>query len=357
MVTRRSFNQLALSSSLGFLFLPSFLHSQLKLKPIRVGQIGTGHSHAEEKYQTLKKLTQWYDVQGIAEPDPGLKRSAEDKSEFNGANWLSMDQLLQLPGLQAILVETDFPDLLPTARRAIAAGMHIHIDKPPGNSLSGFKQIISMARERKLTVQMGYMFRYHPAFKFCISAVKSGLIGEVFEVQGVISKKIKKVRRDKLAATYGGGMMLLGCHLVDILVAICGKPIKISSYRKKTYPEKDNLFDNELAVFEYPRCVATIKSSLLEVGGPERRQFVVCGEKGSIEIKPLEPAVITLSLEKAAGEYKQGRQTIKLPDVTGRYDAQLIDFAQMVYGQPGTGLSNAHDIMVHEALLKACELI
>jgi predicted dehydrogenase len=203
---------------------------------------------------------------------------------------------------------------------------------------------------------MGYMYRYHPAFQFCIKSVHDGLIGDIFEVQGVISKKIKNTRRLKLAETYGGAMMLLGCHLIDILIAILGKPLSVSAYRKQTYPQKDNLYDNDLAVFDYPDATATIRSSLLEVGGSQRRQFVVCGEKGTIQIQPLEPAKLILTLEEASGDFKKGQQEISLPEIPGRYDEQLLDFSLQISGEKKSEFSNEHDLMVQDTLLRALDV-
>jgi predicted dehydrogenase len=84
-------------------------------------------------------------------------------------------------------------------------------------------------------------------------------------------------------------MFNLGCHLIDVLVIVLGKPEKVTAYVRRTRPQQDNLADNQLAVFEYPKATATVRSSVMEVDGGKRRQFVVCGDKGTVDIKPLEP--------------------------------------------------------------------
>ena len=357
MTTRREFTRLTAISSLGLALSPGMVNRVFGSERIRIGQIGTGHSHADAKYQTMQKLNHLFDVVGIVENDPEMRKIARTKKEYNNANWITEQELFNTNGLQAILIETDFNDLLPTAQRCIDAGFHAHVDKPPGNSLSGFKSLLEQAAFHNLTLQMGYMYRYHPAFQFCIQTVKDGMIGDIFEVHGVISKKINQQRRKRLAATYGGSMMLLGCHLIDILVAVCGHPVSISSYRKQTYLEQDSLFDNELVVFDYPRTTATIRSALLEVEGMRRRQFIVCGDKGTIQIQPLEPAVLSLTLDQDSGEYQKGYQQINIPKVPGRYDEQLIDFAMQIKGEGAPAFSGDHDLLVHESLLKACEII
>ncbi len=128
--------------------------------------------------------------------------------------------------------------------------MHIHLDKPAGESLSAFKRVMDGASRRGLTVQMGYMFRNNPAFQFAFRAVREGWLGQVFEVHAVISKMISAERRLPLARYPGGTMFELGCHLIDAVVAMLGKPDRVSPFARRTLPEQDDLVDNMLAVFE-----------------------------------------------------------------------------------------------------------
>ncbi|MEA3226649.1 MAG: Gfo/Idh/MocA family oxidoreductase, partial [Planctomycetota bacterium] len=182
--------------------------------PIKVGQIGTAHAHASGKMATLRKLSDYYDVVGIVEPDPERQRKLRNNSAYRGLKWISEEQLLNTPGLQAVAVETDIPELVPTGMRCVSAGMHIHLDKPAGLSLSAFRKLLDDATRRKLTVQMGYMFRHNPAFRFCFQAAQRGWLGDVFEVHGVISKTVGAEQRKRLAI-YPGSMFELGCHLID----------------------------------------------------------------------------------------------------------------------------------------------
>ena len=88
-----------------------------------------------------------------------------------------------------------------------------------------------------------------------------------------------------------------------------------------------------------------------------RRQFVVSGENGTIEIKPLEPPKMRLVLEKAVGGYPAGTQYIDLPQIKGRYDEQLSDFAGQILGNKLTEFTIQHDIDTQGTLLKACQII
>ena len=69
---------------------------------------------------------------------------------------------------------------------------------------------------------MGYVYRYNPGFKFIFKAVKEGLLGDIVEVDGVMSKKVNDATRQQLARYPGGTMFELGCHLIDELSTLGG---------------------------------------------------------------------------------------------------------------------------------------
>ncbi len=303
---------------------------------------------------TLRKLSADYEVVGIVEPDPERQKKAKKHSAYRGLEWISEEQLLNTPGLQAVAVETDIPELVPTGMRCISAGMHIHLDKPAGLSLGAFRKLLDQATRRKLTVQMGYMFRHNPGFRFCFQAAQKGWLGDVFEVHGVISKTIGAEQRKRLAV-YPGSMFELGCHLIDAMVKVLGRPDKVTGFSRHTRPEQDDLADNQLGVFEYATCTATIRSALVEVDGQKRRQFVVCGDRGTVDIRPLEPPKLLLALDRPIDEYKKGYQQVSLPEMPGRYDDQLIELARIIRGQKESGYPPEHDLAVQEAVLKASE--
>jgi len=319
---------------------------------IKVGQIGTAHAHAAGKMAALRKLSEHYDVVGIVEPDPQQQEKLRNNSAYRGLNWLSEEQLFNTPGLQAIAVETEVSELVPTGMRCVKAGKHIHLDKPAGTSLEPFKKLLDESVRHRLTVQMGYMFRYNPAFRFCFHAVRQGWLGDVFEVHGVISKTINAGQRKELAA-YPGSMFELGCHLIDALVKVIGKPDKVTSYTRRTRPGQDELADNQLAVFEYPKCTATIRSALVEVAGQQRRQFVVCGDHGTVDIRPLEPPKLLFAPDRELEKFKKGYQEVELPAMPGRYDEQLIEFAEIVRGRRESEYPPEHDLAVQQAVLQA----
>ncbi|MBI4621971.1 MAG: Gfo/Idh/MocA family oxidoreductase, partial [Verrucomicrobia bacterium] len=170
---------------------------------LRIGQIGTGHAHADGKVAALRRSPD-FELVGVVEPDEQLRRAAERRKDYQGVPWLMEEALLNTQGLRAVAVETEVKDLLAVGARCVSAGMHVHLDKPAGESLPQFQRLLDAATRRGLTVQMGYMFRYNRGFQFCFQAAREGWLGKIFSIETVIGKAIGAGERNKLLPYRGG---------------------------------------------------------------------------------------------------------------------------------------------------------
>lgn len=324
---------------------------------IKVGFIGTAHPHAQGKMADLRGLDSIFEVVGVVEPDAKLQDESKKKPEYQGLKWVDESALLNMPGLQAVIVETEFKDLLPTASRAVDRGLFVHLDKPPGESLDELAKLLDSARQKNVYVQMGYMLRYNPAFEFCFRACREGWLGRIFELNTTMSTVRPAARRKDFFQPKGGALFDLGSHIIDAVVTVLGPPEKVTPFGRKLYSKQDDVVDNQLAVFEYPEAIATVRATFVEPFAGDRRQFVVCGENGTIEIRPLEPPQLKMSLQKPAGGNKVGVHAVELEPMDGRYHAQLRDFANIVLGKQKPRWDAQHDLAIQKALLQSCGML
>jgi predicted dehydrogenase len=340
----------ATTGALAALTAPAIHAAEPAKAKIKLGQIGVGHAHAT-KLEVYRR-SEDYEVVGIVEPDKALREQAASAAAYRDLPWLSEEQLLSTPGLQVVTVETRVRDLLATAARCIAAGKHIHLDKPAGASLPEYKRLLAAAAEKKLLVQMGYMYRYNPAVLLMRNALKEGLLGDLFEVHTVMSKVVPPADRKELAEFNGGIMFELGCHVIDLVVGVLGKPEKVHPFPRISGRHGDGLADNMLAVLEYPQATATVKSSALEVDGGSRRHFVVCGTAGTCHIQPLDAPNVRLTLDRDRGEYRKGTQEIRFGNYS-RYVGDAADMARILRGEKECDFPYDHDLAVQETVLRA----
>jgi len=344
MITRRA--------TLGALAVgaPALFSAEAKAK-IKVGQIGTTHAHASKL--AVYRASPEYDVVGVVEPNEAARKAAESQAAFRGVKWLAKDELLGTPGLQAVLIETPVRDLLANAEACVNAGLHVHIDKPAGASLPHFERILATAAKKKLLVQMGYMYRYNPGIVMLREFLRNGWLGEVFEVHAVMSKVVDPASRKRLAEFRGGIFFELGCHILDLVIAILGKPNAVSQFNRHS-ATNDDLMDNMLAVLSYPKAIATVKSTAIEVNGGDRRHLVVCGTEGTFHIQPLDNPSARVSLLKPRGTLKAGANDVKFPKYE-RYVDDAADMAKIIRGEKATDFPYDHDRLVQDVLLAACE--
>lgn len=260
-------------------------------------------------------------------------------------------ELLAVPGLAAVAVETRVEESCATAMRCLQAGKHLHLDKPGALNHTEFRTMRADAEKRGLTVQMGYMLRYNPAFELLFNAVREGWLGEVTEIDAAMGKLADPTTRAAIGALPGGGMFELACHVIDAVVTILGKPAGVTGFSTPT--QVDGVKDNQLAVLEYAKATAVVRCNHSDPFGGPRRRFNVTGTEGTFEILPLESGKVRLSLTKAHGEYKKGAQSLQLTVPKGRYTAEFVDLAKAVRGEKALAWNAEHDIAVHETVLKA----
>jgi predicted dehydrogenase len=347
-MTRRHF--LATSAS-AFAAHGSHAIAADKSLPLLIGQIGSGHAHAAGKMSALRSLTDLWQVAGLVEPETSLQATVTKKAPYNGLTLMTEEQLLSTPHLKAVAVETRVGSSCATALRCLQAGKHIHLDKPGSLDHAEFKTMRLEAEKRNLTVQMGYMLRYNPAFTLLIQAVQEGWLGEITEIDAAMGKLANEATRTEIGALPGGGMFELACHVMDIVLTLLGKPASVHPF--STPNGSDGVKDNQMAVLQYPKTTAVIRCNHTDPFGGPRRRFNVTGTEGSFEILPLESGRINLSLTKARGAYKKGSQSFQLEVPKGRYDLEFVDLAKIVRGEKKLAWDAAHDIALHETVLRA----
>jgi predicted dehydrogenase len=117
--------------------------------------------------------------------------------------------------------------------------------------------------------------------------------------------------------------------------------------------------DYGMAVFKYKNGVSFAKTSACEPGGFLRRQLVICGEKGTIEIKPLEvipegkgTLLYTVSSECFSADWHKPWESSKTA-VFDRYDAMMQNFAEMVCGKENP-YTYDYELNLYKLILKAC---
>ena len=310
---------------------------------IKVGFLGTTYSHFEGKHKVLSASSDW-EVVGLSDED-----AAARTNRLQAGNWLAPDKLFSVADV--IVVESAVLDHGRDALRALTAGRHVHVEKPPAATMDEMRRMAHLAREKNRLLQVGYQWRYHPGFEKIVEAAHNGWLGDIFQVRANMHTRLEEERRAEWARLPGGSMFEQGSHLIDPIVRILGRPKAVKPFLQRR--GQDALTDNNVALFEFDKGMAVVTNSVLQPNANAQRAFEVFGTNGTAVLRPIEPGVLTIDLAKAAGPYRTGTQTVPLP-AYGRYGGDFADLAAAVRGERSLRVSLDQELLVHEWLLKAC---
>ena len=144
------------------------------MRKIKIAQIGTStNSHGNDIFNTLKNLSDVFEVVGYALPENEREKFPERMADFEGYREMSVEEILENPEIEAVTVETEELYLVKYATMAANAGKHIHMEKPGGIVLSDFENLIKTVKEMGKTFHIGYMYRYNKYVREIFEKIES----------------------------------------------------------------------------------------------------------------------------------------------------------------------------------------
>ena len=329
------------------------------MKKIKIAQIGTStNSHGNFIFNSLKKQSDIFEVVGFSFPENERSKYPERMNYFEGYTELTVDEILSNPEIEAVTVETEECYLTKYALMAAEHGKHIHMEKPGGTLLSDFEKLISVMKKTGKVFHTGYMYRYNPYVIELMNKIKRGELGEIISVEAQMNCFHTKEQRNWLENYKGGSLFFLGCHMIDLILQIKGTPKKIIPLSKSTGIDGTKSEDFGMAVLEYNNGVSFAKVNSNEIGGFARRQLVVSGTKGTVELKPLEMFAgngqfTTKTEYTSAADWSDRGKTSDSP-VHDRYDAMMLSFAEMVCGEKQNPYTYDYELELYKTILRCC---
>ncbi|MDI9338812.1 MAG: Gfo/Idh/MocA family oxidoreductase [Alphaproteobacteria bacterium] len=332
---------------------------------IKIGFWGTKHAHASDKMQMLRQINS-IEIAGVYEPDNKQRqRLQEQNPNFQGLNFYNhAEDMLSDINIIATASEGLSCESLNHTEAIIRAGKHCWYDKPAGDNFHQFQKIIALAQKLNLHLQMSYMFRFHNGFNKIAEWVHSGFLGTIFSIRANMSVFLPAERgtslnyntRDTIAWHRGGILYDLGCHMIDQICWLLGRPQKVTSFLRNDSKIISECHDNTLGVLEFSNAMAIIDIAAMVVSHKQTRRFEVYGSKGSaILIEPYETtSCMHLYLNETIGGYHKGLNIVPL-SIQTRADLYKLDFESFIAticNQAPPIRSPEHELLVQETLLK-----
>ena len=303
---------------------------------IKIAQIGIGHDHAEFILRSIVKQTDTFEFVGLFVPEQETEIFA-DKLQipiFRDAHLLTLQEILEDESIVAVAIESREQDLSTYAIQCAKAKKQIHLDKPGSLDIENFEKLVSICKTNETVLHMGYMYRYNPVISEAIQKVKSGALGNVFSVEAQMSVDYDVTKREWLGELRGGMMYFLGCHLIDLIYSLQGEPKEVIPYKCASGKDGCATKDYSLTLFSYENGMSFAKVCATEKGGFGRRQLVITGTKGTIEIRPLEEHdVYPNTYTKICEVIESGEKIERRSSGFDRYDGMMKGFAEIVTGE------------------------
>jgi len=125
---------------------------------LKIGVLGAGHL-GKIHIKCIRESNE-YDLIGFYDPDPAISDKVE--RDFN---------LKRFSDIQSLIERVDVVDIVtPTishfecASAALKGFKHVFIEKPVVNTPEEAKQLIALASEARVKIQVGHVERFNPAF-------------------------------------------------------------------------------------------------------------------------------------------------------------------------------------------------
>ncbi len=180
-------------------------------RPTRIGLAGLGYwgPNLARNFDELAELTWLCDLDaGVCETFAARYPQARSTADF--------DELLADPELDAVVVATPVPTHYELALRALLAGKHVLVEKPPAMRAEEMDELVELAEERELVLMPGHLLLYHPGVVKLKELIDAGQLGEVLCVYGN-RQNLGIIRQNENA------LWSLGVHDLSVILYLIGE--------------------------------------------------------------------------------------------------------------------------------------
>ncbi len=198
---------------------------------IGIGIIGAGGIATSSHRPALTSVPELCTLLTVCDADGEKARIAAEK--FGAAHWTdNVDQALAMGGVDAVVVATPNRFHYDHTMAALRAGKHVLCEKPLAISSKHSGEMVALAREKGLTLQVGLQLRYTAQAAFLKKFCDDGKMGDIYYARA------QTLRRRGVPSwgvfidkeLQGGGPLVdVGVHILDLTLFLMGYPKPVSA--------------------------------------------------------------------------------------------------------------------------------
>jgi predicted dehydrogenase len=180
------------------------MESKIKIGVIGVGHLGSLHA---KMYDEIDGIT----FAGVYDVSEEKRKEIASKYKVNA--FATIDELLK--DVDAVSIATITTTHFEVAKQALEAGVHVLIEKPITTTLADADELIMLAKQKGLLIQVGHIERFNPA----ILSVESYQLKPMF----IESHRLAQFNP---RGTDVAVVLDLMIHDIDIILSLVNSPVK-----------------------------------------------------------------------------------------------------------------------------------
>jgi predicted dehydrogenase len=280
------------------------------MKTVGIAFLDITHPHVWTRADILKEM-EGVSLAGVWEPTDTA--GAKTFSERYGVEVTdSAEALLMDRKVDAVIIESFTHHMADLTVKALQAGKAVLLEKPAANNLANMKRIVEAARKSKGLLQIGYMMRQGSMVDFARGVLAKKLLGRVTLSRFHVSVPAPDPVTPwfNLEDDIGGVLFEDGCHMLDIVLHLMGKPLRVSAMVPKfadLAKKHKHLYEDAAVVnLDWGTSVGT-----LSLAGWEANEWIETwemdfyGTEGTLQVGLL-PAYSRLFLREPKAGFRQG---------------------------------------------------
>jgi len=247
----------------------------IRLALLGCGQVARAHAGRLRRHRRDVSLA-------FASRDPA--RAARYASDLGGRAFAGYDEALGSPEVDVIMVLTPPHLHLDLTLRALAAGKHVVVEKPPFARAADFDAVAAAAARAGRRVFVAENYYYKPSLARLRRLLADGVIGDVLFVHvNAIKRQRSAGWRDDAAVALGGALYEGGIHWVDFMANL-GLTVRSVRGFQPSPPAGAAVERSMLVAFEYAEGAVGTLSYSWEVPSTARglRLSKIYGRAGTI---------------------------------------------------------------------------
>ena len=250
---------------------------------LKIGVLGAGHL-GKIHLRLINELSAEYELVGFFDPDQST--AAQVQTQLNIPQFNSIETLMKACDVVDIVTPT--VSHFECAVKALRLSKHVFIEKPLANSIKEAQQMIGLAKEADVKVQVGHVERFNPAFIAARDFIKQPMFIETH-----------RLAQFNPRGTDVSVVLDLMIHDIDIVLSVVKSSVrKISTSGVAVVSDTPDIAN---ARIEFDNgCVANLTASRISLKNMRKSRFFQ--KDAYISVDFLEKSAEVVRLKEVDGE-------------------------------------------------------